>query len=290
MDARLGDAVRIAGQFGRGERAPGPAQVLPVHSVGGEGAADQPDDRHAAVAQPAVHVLGHPSWASSGAAPVRQPSPGDPTGRPRAGSRPGPRWRRFEGPGRLGFCSEPAGSGPPELEGDTHDHRSDRRCRAHRRRQAQREAAGLARRRPGLRNAPGAGRAQQARPGPGGRRDHGLRHAGLRAVAQHRPQRGAGRGLARVGAGDDDRPPVRVVAAGPALRRPGRDGRGLRHRRGGGRREHDPHADGLLGRQGLRLPVRPAHDGALPRRGGPQPPAGPGHRGRDDRRPVGHLA
>ena len=104
------------------------------------------------------------------------------------------------------------------------------------------------------------------------------------------PQRGAGRGLARVGARDDDRPPVRVVPAGHPLRRPGRDGRRLRHRGGGRRREHDPHPDGLLGRPRLRLPLRPAHDGPLQRRDGPQPPAGPGHRGRDDRRPVGHLA
>ena len=42
---------------------------------------------------------------------------------------------------------------------------------------------------------------------------------------------------ARGGAGGDDRPPVRLVAAGGALRRPGRDGRRLRprHRRAGSR-------------------------------------------------------
>ena len=67
-------------------------------------------------------------------------------------------------------------------------------------------------------------------------------------AAQHRPQRRAGRRVPRVGAGHHHRPPVRVVPAGAALRRPGRDGRRLRrgHRRR--RRAHDPHADGLVGR------------------------------------------
>ena len=41
-----------------GTNAPGhPTQVLAVDAVGVEGAADGPDDRHAAVAEPAVHVL-----------------------------------------------------------------------------------------------------------------------------------------------------------------------------------------------------------------------------------------
>ena len=62
---------------------------------------------------------------------------------------------------------------------------------------------------------------------------------------QHRPQRRARRRLARVGAGDDDRPPVRVVAAGDPLRRPGRHGRRLRHRRGGRRRVDVADPDGL---------------------------------------------
>ena len=34
-----------------------PAQVLAVDAVGGERGAHEPDDLHAAVAQPAVHVL-----------------------------------------------------------------------------------------------------------------------------------------------------------------------------------------------------------------------------------------
>ena len=70
-------------------------------------------------------------------------------------------------------------------------------------------------------------------------------------------------GLARVGARHDDRPPVRLLAAGAALRRPGRHGRRLRHR---GRRRvesmtHTP--DGIVGRAGLRVPLRAPHDGAL---------------------------
>ena len=39
--------------------------------------------------------------------------------------------------------------------------------------------------------------------------------------------------------GTTDRPPVRFVAAGRALRRAGRDGRRVRRRDRGGRREHD---------------------------------------------------
>ncbi len=45
--------ARSVGDEGAGH----PAEVLAVHAVAGEGAADQLDDRHAAVAQPAVHVL-----------------------------------------------------------------------------------------------------------------------------------------------------------------------------------------------------------------------------------------
>ena len=57
MDPGLRDPVGIAGEL-LGSEGPGhPPEVLPVHAVGGEGAADQGDDRHAAVTQPAVHVL-----------------------------------------------------------------------------------------------------------------------------------------------------------------------------------------------------------------------------------------
>ena len=61
---------------------------------------------------------------------------------------------------------------------------------------------------------------------------------------QRRPQRGAGLEAARKRAGTYRRPPVRLVAAGAALRRAGGDVRhdGLRHRRR--RREHDARADG----------------------------------------------
>ena len=54
---------------------------------------------------------------------------------------------------------------------------------------------------------------------------------GRRAGLQRRSQCGARRRLARVGARHDDRPPVRVVPAGAALRRPRRHGRRLRRRR-----------------------------------------------------------
>ena len=60
VDAGLGDPVGVAGQVGRGEGPGDPAEVLPVDAVAGEGPADQLDDRHAPVAQPAVHVLAAP--------------------------------------------------------------------------------------------------------------------------------------------------------------------------------------------------------------------------------------
>ena len=133
--------------------------------------------------------------------------------------------------------------------------------------------------------AEGAGRAQRPRPGPGRRRDHGLRHAGRRAVAQRRSQRGAGRRVPRIGAGHHHRPSVRVVPAGPPLRSPGCHRRRLRrgHRRWG--RGHDPHPDGILGRPRPRLPVRTPHDEPLRRAGRT---GRPGRRGRTDRRAVGH--
>ena len=82
----------------------------------------------------------------------------------------------------------------------------------------------------------------------------------------------------------DDRPPVRFVAAGRALRGAGRDGRRVRRRDRGRRREHDPRADGRVGRRRqVRLPVRPDDDGPLPQ------PRAAGHLGRADRREVGHL-
>ena len=85
--------------------------------------------------------------------------------------------------------------------------------------------------------------------------------------------------------GTTDRPPVRLVAAGRALRGAGRDGRRVRRRDRGRRREHDPRADGRVGRRRqVRLPVRPDDDGPLPE------PRAAGHLGRADRREVGHHA
>ncbi len=60
---------------------------------------------------------------------------------------------------------------------------------------------------------------------------------------------GAGGRLARVGAGDQRRPPVRVEPAGDPLRRPGRDGRRLRRRRRRRGRGHDARDDGRLHRR-----------------------------------------
>ena len=183
--------------------------------------------------------------------------------------------------------SEPAGRRSARRIGRRHhDHRSHRRRRPHGRREAQRQASQLARCRSGVRSSEGGGGAQPARPGPGRRRDHGMRDAGGRAVAQHRSQRRAGRRLARVGAGYHRRPPVRVVTAGGAFRRPRCHRRGLRHRDRRRRGVDDEDADGLLGRARARVPLRAAHDAALHR----DRAARSGHRRRDDRRPVGHLA
>ena len=126
-------------------------------------------------------------------------------------------------------------------------------------------------------------RAQRRRPRPRRRRDHGLRHAGRRAGHQHRPQRRARRRLPRDDGRHHHRPPVRFVAAGRALRGAGRDGRRVRRRDRGRRREHDPGADGRVGRRRqVRLPVRSDDDGPLPQ---PRPA---GHLGRADLREVGH--
>ena len=114
---------------------------------------------------------------------------------------------------------------PPNPQGARHDRRSDRRRDPHARRQAQRQVEGLAPGRSRRPRAEGAAGAQRSRPGARRRRRDGVRDAGRAAVAQHRSQRGARRRVARVGAGDDGRPPVRVEPAGAALRRPGCDRR-----------------------------------------------------------------
>ena len=72
--------------------------------------------------------------------------------------------------------------------------RGDRRRRPHAARPAQRAARGLASRSTSPRTCSRAlVGAQRPRPRAGRRRDHGLRLAGRRAGAQHRPQRGARR-------------------------------------------------------------------------------------------------
>ena len=141
----------------------------------------------------------------------------------------------------------------------------------------------VAPRRPRRARAARARRAQRHRPRARRRRDHGLRHAGRRAGHQHRPQRRARGRLPRDDGRHDDRPPVRFVAAGRALRGAGRDGRRVRRRDRGRRREHDPRADGRVGRRRqVRLPVRADDDGSLPQ------PRSAGHLGRADLREVGH--
>ena len=101
---------------------------------------------------------------------------------------------------------------------------------------------------------------------------------------EHRPQRGAGGGLAGVGARHHPGPAVRVVPAGPALRRRGGDRRP--GRRGGGRRGgvDDPGADGReLRPAGRRLPFGAGLWSRRYARAGVQP----GRRRRDDRRQWG---
>ena len=76
VDAGLGDPVGVAGHVGGREGPDDPAEVLAVDAVGREGAADHVDDRHASVAQPAVHVL---AGAAIGADPTG-PAPRCPEG------------------------------------------------------------------------------------------------------------------------------------------------------------------------------------------------------------------
>ena len=140
--------------------------------------------------------------------------------------------------------------------------------------------------RPGRRDPQGADRAHGDRPRGRRRRRHGLRHAGRRAERQHRPQRGAGRRLARDRAGHHRRSPVRLVPAGRPLRGPGRHRRRLRRGRGRRGRGHDPRADGRVDRRRqVRLPVR--SPGRRPLRADGRAGAA-GHLRRDDRREVGH--
>ena len=104
--------------------------------------------------------------------------------------------------------------------------------------------AGLAPDRPARLHPQRPRRPHRRRPGPGRRRRRRLRHPGRRAGQQRHPQRVGRRRPAVARARHHGRPPVRLVPAGRALRRPGRDRRGLRPRHRLRRRVDDPRADG----------------------------------------------
>ena len=99
---------------------------------------------------------------------------------------------------------------------------------------------GLAPDRPARVRAARAPRPQRRRPGARRGRRRRLRDAGRRAGLQRHAQRLGRRRPAVARAGHVRRPPVRVVAAGDALRRPGRHGRRLRPRDRVWRRVDDP--------------------------------------------------
>ena len=181
---------------------------------------------------------------------------------------------------------------PPDADldiGSSNARGSDHRRRPHARWEAQRRSLGLASRRPGGRDAQGARRAQQPRSRADRRRHHGLRDAGRRPGPQRRAQRRPGGRVPRDRARHDRRPPVRLLAAGVPLRRPGRHGRRLRHRHRVGCRGDEPGADGRLDRAGRRLSVRCGGQPLHRRRVDPRPagPGRPGHLGRDHRQRVG---
>ncbi len=104
--------------------------------------------------------------------------------------------------------------------------------------------AGLASGRSRRRGAQQPHRPHRRRSGPGRGRDHGLRRPGRRAGAPTSPAARCWPRAARERAGHQRRPPVRLLAAGPALRRPGGDERHAGHRHRRRRREHDPRAHG----------------------------------------------
>ena len=124
-------------------------------------------------------------------------------------------------------------------------------------------------------------------PSRGGRgRHHRLRAAVRRAVVQHRPQRVAPGRPADRDAGDDDRPPVRLRAAGGQLRRRADRDRRPRRRDRRRRRAHGPHpAVRRTGRSSRTLGTPlPAGAARAPSARQPGPERGA------DRRAVGHLA
>ena len=141
------------------------------------------------------------------------------------------------------------------------------RCGAHRDRQAERISVRGPPGRPRGARPARAGGPDRDRPGRGRRRDHGVRLADRPADLRHRQERLAVGGPAGERARRHRRPAVRVVPAGGALRRPGRDvrhaGPGGRGRRGEhehrhhGLDRHPGHAGGHAGS------VRPRLAGAL---------------------------
>ena len=130
----------------------------------------------------------------------------------------------------------------------THEEHPDarglhRRRRPHPRRQARRRAVPGAPRRPRRARDHRDRRAHRHRPGRGRGRVLRLRRPARAPGRRHRPHLLARRRVPRGGAGHDDRPPVRVVAAGGALRRAGRDERHQRRDRRRRRPEHEPDPD-----------------------------------------------
>ena len=128
------------------------------------------------------------------------------------------------------------------------------------------------------------------RPGRRRRRDHGLLRHDRLAGRRRRPHRVAGRRAARARARRDDRPAVRLVPAGGALRRPGRHVRHPGPRRRRRRAEHvgDPDLVGDDGRRSSSASPRRSRSRragrAVRRPGGLAVP-----RRRDDRREVGLI-
>ena len=229
MDTGLRDPVRIAGHVRRGEASGDPAQVLPVDAVGREGPADDGDDRHPSVAQPTVHVLSgaaHRGQTISGRrrAPTLPPHPMDLRA---AAARMSPDLNRRG-------ADRPAGLG-----GDT---MTDAVIV-----DAVRTAGG--KRNGKLRNWHAVDLASEPLKALVERNDLDpalVDDVIMGCVMQVGEQSlNVGRNAVLAAGWPESvpahhrRPPVRLVAAGRALRRPGRHGRGLRHRDRRRRRGHD---------------------------------------------------
>ena len=136
-----------------------------------------------------------------------------------------------------------------------HERASHRRRRADDVRQARRIVGQLAPGGPARLRADVVARADRRRPRTHRRRHRRLRDPGRRAEHEPGPQRLGLGGAAADRAGDDGRPPVRLVPAGSALRRRRRGGRALRPRDRVRRRGDEPGAVGV---------ERPRRDGAVP--------------------------